>query len=155
MMPEFEYFGAEMIESAINVLENAIERLNVGEAKSALIKLKELINELINSNKTAQQQSRKSLEENAKKIRTLEEENEILKENEDDHLKRVARHERDIFRLDDEVKQLRETVTKHEDRIEKLQDEVKDLRHNQEQTHNELSELRETVHELQNIIQKR
>ena len=40
-MPEFEYFGGEMIETAINVIQNAIEMLNVGEAKSAQIKLKD------------------------------------------------------------------------------------------------------------------
>ena len=146
---------AKLIEMAINKIRTTIEMLNVGEAMPAQIKLKELMNELIEGNKTAQQQTRKSVEQNAKKIKSLEEENEILKESEDDHVKRVARHEGDIFRLDDEVKQLREVVTKHEDRIEKLQDEVKDLRYNQEQTHNELSELMEAVNELRNIIQNR
>ena len=88
---------AKLIEMAINKIRTTIEMLNVGEAMPAQIKLKELMNELIEGNKTAQQQTRKSVEQNAKKIKSLEEENEILKESEDDHVKRVARHEGTFF----------------------------------------------------------
>ena len=66
-----------MIDSAIKEIGITIEMLNVGQAGSAQMKLKGLRDELIESNKRAHQQSRKLSEENARKIKSLEEENEI------------------------------------------------------------------------------
>ena len=138
-MMELEFPVAEMFEASIRRVEN-IERLNVSQAFNAQLvnELDELRRELIED----QTQARQVMEQFSQRIRNLEEEKKILEEDEDDHIKRVARHEGDIFRLDKAIKQLRGVVTE-------LQDELAETRNNLttqlEQTQNELEETRNNL----------
>ena len=135
-MMEFEFPVAEMFEAIIRRVEN-IERLNVGQAFNAQLvnALDELRRELIQDQTLAQQM----MEQFFQRIRNLEQEKSILEEDADDHIKRVARHEGDIFRLDEEIKQLQGVV-------KELQDELVETRNNLttqlEHTQNELVETR-------------
>ena len=148
---ELEFPVAEMFEASIWRVEN-IERLSVGQAFNA-----QLVNELDGL--------RRELRQYSQRIRNLEEEKRILEEDADDHIKRVARHEGDIFRLDEEIRQLRGVVKKLQDelvetrnnltaQLEQTQNELVETRNNLttqlQQTQNDLAELGEIVNQLQN-----
>ena len=126
---EFQFNVIVMVEKCIRRVVSIQESIADLEIPPTVQnELKALMKDLIDSKTTAQQEKR------------------IAEENEEDHIKRIARHEKEIFRLDDSIKRLREDVTELQTQQNATQNELVETRTNLttqlQQTQNELVETR-------------
>ena len=135
---DIEFPSTRMFEACIEKVERIL-RLAVGQAMPERVEseLQELRNDLIENKRRAQEEERR-----------------ILDEIEDDHIKRVVRHELEIFKQDDVIKQLQNDVTELQTQLVATRNDLVETRNNLttrlEQTQNELAELREIVNQLRN-----
>ena len=78
-----------------------------------------------------------------------QEERRTHEENEEDHIRRVARLEREIFGQDGVINDLRNRQVATERRLQITEDELSDVRASLRQTQNDVAELREIITALQ------
>ena len=137
-----EFPVAEMLAASIRT-DTSFERLSVGQPSNA-----QQINEL--------DEPRGALIEDQTPANSLQDENRRLDEDNDYLIMTVTRHEKEILRLDENIRQLREeieelrnTVTIQATQLEQTQNELVETRNNLtiqlEQTQNELVETRNNL----------
>jgi vacuolar-type H+-ATPase subunit I/STV1 len=105
-MMEFQFNVIEMVEKCIRVvnIQESIADLEV--PPTVQNELKALMKDLIEGKTTAQQERR------------------IAEEDEEDYIKTIARHEKELSRLDDRIKRLREDVTELQTQQKATQNEL-------------------------------
>ena len=137
---EFEFPVTETFEACIRRVEH-IKQLGVGQPIHARLnmELDELKRELI-ENETESFHEKKSLQEAKSTQHTLQE------ENEEDFMKSLGRHDKEIFRLDEKIENLEDVVVELRETMErKLEQNVQNFTTQLEHTRNELFELQEIV----------